>query len=869
MVFRFAMGSYIRFNNKHLGSIEFSPQDFPEGVYKELETGAFASLSIFDKHDRVSRVLCEEIRKTEGEVFLLPQVVSFINRARKGIHNYNLASFEFWLNQYSGLEVGERRKVRAKIVGKNIPRGEYQKFFPVGGDVVHPGSHYSCAHYSPDVDTTVASFLCFLCAFGAEVGTGRHHWMLPGGPPKGSIEIDLAFHRALGGSVFSILASTSQKLSLSSLDLLTQKNISKKTLNELSYDIDQDGKPRAVILVNDEGCYAGDWRTRDADSVRALIARFVAMLNEFQNHFQMGLISLFAKKDLTRESVKEFINATLERRFSESQVTRELNEEHRLNLDRFFKKVLHVEKGYGCSFKEFIKSQDPKYQFVKLEECLKAFSDKELYAQAGTVDREYIFKELEKVLYVKKEVFNRFLRYIDSLDVALQIKQKVLGHDPHFLSHLAEYDEILSEIGDYTFMTVNYQDGEKLYPLGVIHGHDLYHQTLATSSWMDFSNPSETDTRPYVEVISFIDHHKSMLQTVRPASGIVLDVQSSNSIIASYLMEMNDKYSSGGMSMQEIEAGIVEVSKELDSPSHIRILQRLLQKKKIMGRKREYYISTEREVLEYVQCLFAILDDTDLLTKVTEFDVDTVRNLINHLRSLMLKKEVEVVNFDDIDRHHPKFVKKAAKKLLQTSDLYSFYSVIYKTKEEATENVIKDTAKGLETTFFQDTKIMGEGFSSVGQLKHFVNNGAILAKKAPDIRNIWLKRCQEIYQSNPDIRLHIFMLSTISSAEELFSDSMDLPTYKDEIWIWIPVGDRKAEHQLRSFLKNFYQSSKLREQEIEVLIGGKDHALEKILSESVQRPYNKKFIKTDLPMISLLVEQKKVVSRKSDIASCL
>lgn len=865
------MSSYIRFKNKYLGSIEFTPQDFPEEVYRELEGGSFTHLNIFDKHDKVSRTLCDEIRRDEGESFLLPKVVSFIRRARKLLPTYNLASFEFWLVQYSHLDPQERRKVRSKIVGKRIPRGEYQKFFPVGGDFVHPGSHYSCAHYAPDVDTTVASFLCFLCAFGAEIGTGRHHWMLPGGPPKGAVEIDLAFTKAFGQEVFPILASMGQKLSLSSLDLLSQQHISKKRLNELSYDMLQDGRPKAVILVDEQGWYAGDWRTRDADTIRTLIARFVSMLTEMQSNFQMGIISLFAKKNLQQKEMKEFIQATMDRQFSECQVSRELSAEHRMNLDRFFKKVLNVNKGYGCTFMEFVHAQHPKFQFVELEDALLALLNEELFAptESATLNREYIFQQLEKVFAAKKAVFSRFMRYIDSLDVALQIKENVLGHEPHFLSHLAEYDEILAEMGDYSFMTVNYQDGENLYPLGVIHGPDLYHQTLATCSWMDFSNPSETDVRPYVEVISFIDHHKSTLETVRPASGIVLDVQSSNSIIGSYLMEINDKYSSGGMTLEEVETQIGDVSKNLENSSQIRIFQRLLQKKKILSRKKEYYISYDREVLEYMQCLFAILDDTDLLTKVTEFDVEVVRNLLNHLRSLMQRREVEVVNFDDIDRHHPKFVKHAAKKLLQSADLYSFYSFIYQTKETATEQVIKDAAKGLDSSFFQDTKVLGDGSASVGQLKHFVNNHSLLVKKTPDIQNIWLKQCQEVYKTNPEIRLHIFMLSTISSAEELFSDSPDLSSYKDEIWVWIPENDRKAEHQLRTFLKNFYLSPKMKEQEIEIIVKGKDLSLEKIFAESVQKPFKKKLVKSDDSMLILLVPQKKVVSRKSDIASCL
>lgn len=859
---------YISFNGEYLGDIQFSPRDFSGDVYKEIATESFKKLGSFQKHERVNQILFEAIQKEGSDAFLLPQVIHYIIHVRKVLETYHLTSFEFWLNQYAEISEEEKMQVRGKIVGKWIPRSEYQNFFPLQKGSSFPGSHYSYAHISPDLDTTTASFACFLAAFGAKVGQGRHHWVVPGGPPKECTEIDFFFKKALGDEVFSAIGSSSTKLVMSALDLISQKNIIRKRTSELTYDIDPERGRQAVILVDERGCYLGDWRSVDVDAVRSIIIRFRSFLSEYQNKFAVGIITLFSKTPLKKSDWTAFLDRSFSVRLSDSASAREFTEKQRVLLDTFLKKVLFISSGYNVTISDFFEATKG-FGFADLEAKLNSVKESGIFDRNGELieNRCLIFKELEEILLLEREAFDRFFRYIDSLEVGMEVKKNVLEREPTYLSHLAEYDEIIQSIKDYHHLTVNYQENGNHYPLGVIYAEDVHRKVIATTSWNDFSNPSETDLREGVEVISFIDHHKSNVVTARPAFGIVrADAQSSNSIIARINFEINDRYSTGGMTLEEIEQGIQAISCQLDSPMQVRILQRLLQKKNAAKTRGEYAISCDREVLEYIQYIFAILDDTDLLTKVTEYDVDGMAGLLNRLKSIMLRQEVEVVNFDDIPRSDPQFAAKAAKKLLQTRDLYSLYGVIYKAKEEAVEKLICETGSCADTHFFQDTKVLGAGgYASVGQFKHFMRNEKTLRKHMDSIRKVWLERNRKVFEERPEVLLHMMMISTISSAEELFSDKPSEVSYADEIWFWIP-DDKRAQHYLANFLQEFSKSPRAEKQELQVEFCGKSDMYEKIFANAFTRPFSKTHTPSVPGMAILKVERGSIKSRKTDVA---
>jgi hypothetical protein len=861
---------YFKFQNGYLGSIEFLDQKFPLEMYREVFSDHLKKCTIFEQHERIGKALFTYILRIKEEVFLLPKLVSFLIEARAYLPSYHLSSFEFWMNHYTGATEEEKSTVRSRIVGKKIPRSEYQRFFPIGGGVEYTGSHYVFAHYSPDLDTTVASFATFLAAFGAKVGKARHHWVIPGGPPRGSKEMDFIFRKGFGEGVFSVLSSDSHKVPISSLDLLSHQNVVKKKLKDPYFDFSIERGKKAVVLVDDEGCYIGDWRDADGEFVDAIVNRFFSIFMEHSNGLQNGLISLFAKKPLTRKALENFIESIFARKLSDCNSTKECNNLLRIRLDKFIREVLGIKNGYCATFGEFLLQTSKQYGFSAFAEGLQQLTSKVLFGKNQEIieDRELIFKELEKLSILSKRAIDAFVHHLDSLEIAFSIKTRVIELQPHQLSHLAEIDEITKEMGEYTHLTVNYKENGKYYPLGVVYAADIHKKKVATTSWNDFSNPDETDSRPDVEVISFIDHHKMEVKSNAPITGIVRDAQSTNSIIANLVMEINQKYSSGGMSEKEIDAQIQEIlQKELHLPE-MRVLERLLEKKKTFSINGDYYISLEREILEYYQFLYAILDDTDILTKVTEYDVYAVASLLNRMKSIMVKKEVEIVHFDDLSKEENDFPSKAAKRLLKTTDLFSIYSEVYKAKEDALNQIILDTAKGGDTPFFQDTKRLGGGYASVGQLKYFAKNAEILQKKIGDLRQIWVERCQKIHAETSDVNLHIFMLSTIASADELFADTPAVSFHRDQLWFWIPESDKKAIHLLKEFLEHFCKSSKILPQELEVEFCGKSLTYEKVFGE-LSREFVTKHLRSEHPMVALYVDQKSVTSRKSQVAAFL
>ncbi len=51
-----------------------------------------------------------------------------------------------------------------------------------------------------------------------------------------------------------------------------------------------------------------------------------------------------------------------------------------------------------------------------------------------------------------------------------------------------------------------------------------------------------------------------------------------------------------------------------------------------------------------------------------------------------------------------------------------------------------------------------------------------------------------MFEGHTDIDLHIQMISTIPSAQDLHLGQLDTYTHHDELWIWIPACQRGYEH---------------------------------------------------------------------------
>ena len=854
-----------------LGDIVITSQSFDQldKVLRELK--GLESLSTFERQLKVSEKLCALIQ-ADDSTFLLQKVVHFIQSIIDSdiLDPYNLIVFELWLNQYSGLSDEENFAIRAKIVGKAIPRSDYEEIFPIGMDKTYQGTHIVTAHGSPDLDTIVASFWGYVDAFGARVGDGLHIWNVPGGPPSEVVELDLLFYNMFGPQVFKNVARSRNSLSLSSYDLLTQKGLVKKKRDDTIFEFSHERLSSAVVLVDDNGRFIGDWRAVDVEGVRQVVNLFNTHLRFVEYSFQIELITLFSKSDLKQSDVQKVIDQIDSYQFKSFDPAKEMTLSQIEHLNGYMSKVLKIDGGTEASFAQFVESMESQgvTTFAPYEEALKELTLEDLFDSSGQVkeDRPLIFSRLERVVSSLSVALRQVRSYVDSLGVGFKIKQEVFGYKPTFLGYRSDLEEIKSKMQAYPYLTVNYSpSGDECHPLGVIYANDLRRSTLGTVSLRDFSNHQETHVPPYLEVISAVDHHKTALTNSTPPKVVVADVQSVNVLVAQMSFAINDKHSHGNMTLAQVDKQLKKLKG--NSAQELRLQQRLMMRKINMLKAKQSAIHSEREMMEYIHFLYAIFDDTDLLTKVTRADVECVKELLNRLKSLQLGEEVEVVHFDDLETSDPQFVKKAAQKLLQNSELYSLYSKVYRVREEKITASLKNGLSKGQFPLFEDTKIQN-GCARVGQKKLFAKNIAHLKKHSASILNAWVSETTEIAYENPAIDLHLLMISTIASAEDLYkAQAQDYP-HQDELWVYISGTETSIQH-LKLFLSAFSKSPHLVTEDLSVEFLGKNgKELAQIFTESFI-PCTHTYNDYDIPVAIIHYKAGSINSRKSMISPYL
>jgi hypothetical protein len=862
---------------KYLGDFTIAPLKFENlsPLFKEFQSKGFHRFNDKQKSERVNHFLYELIEGTQVPCFLLPAVVDYIERVNtlKVLESYAFVHFELWLNQFSHLSEEKNYEVRAKIAGKGIPRDEYQLLFPIGMGKVYPGSHFVTAHGSPDLDTTIASFWGWVDAFAARVSESLHVWNVPGGAPTSQIEIGLLFTQIFGEGIFNSLAKTRTTLALSAIDLMTQKGLVRKQTNESTQMIDHERMQNAIVLVDEQGYYLGDWRNFDVEGVRQVIIMLNNCLRWFENHLHLKLIALFAKKDLSLKDLPSFIDAVFLTQLGDSHPAKEFSDRQRKYVQDYLTKVLGVKKGLGCTLEEFAKAMKDLdlFDFQEFVDLVESMHKSPLFDRSGLLveNRPQIFHYLEKIIKGMDNAIQSVRNFVDRLDVALNIKTQVFGYLPQYVSYRDDVDEIKSKMGSYPYLSVTTtnKDG-KLIPLGVVHAHDLHQSLLGTVTLRDFCNREETRIPSYLEVISVIDHHKSNLQTTSAPLVLIADSQSSNVLCAEMAFAINDRFSTGGMSQEQIEKQIAELNKDLSTSKNKRLMKRLLQRQIVSEERKSFFIDPIREFVEYIQFLYGIFDDTDLLTKVSQRDVECVAHLINRLKSLMLQKEVEVVTLCDIARDK-EFVRKAAVRILQNVDVYSLYRKIYRAKEDAVENSILLCAKGRSSCLFVDTKEQN-GCARVGQAKMFSRIYSTFSKHVEALRQCWYDHVLDFFRERKEVDLHLQMISTIASAEDLFAGTEGEYKHKDELWIWIPFTEQSIEH-LKGFLNAFRSSPQIQRNGPSIeFYGEKAKDYEQIFTESFL-PVPKKIIpgKGRLPIAVLKYHAGSINSRKAMISPYL
>lgn len=809
-----------------LGDEKYSFDAFEdvEKIFNQLQSPSFKNLSSVKQFRQVCETLATLIRLYKTPCFLLPACVLFIRRLNKEqvfIEPFHFNYFEFWLIHFSDYSEDEIYLIRSKIAGKHIPREDYQGLFPIGMGKVYQGTHFVTAHLTPDADTMIASFWGWLDAFAAKVSNGLNIWALPGGPPDSPSSG--YFKEIFCAEVFAILSRSSKMLTLMAMDLLTQTNFIQKrghiSVNSLDHGLNE----KAVILVDDEGCFVGDWRSSDAELVRQVIILYKACLNWFENNLHLEMVSLFARSDLSKKDINPFLKAVFSIKIKDCKPVLEFSEQQKNYLQLFLEKVLTTPKGIDSTFKELfevlIDLSIPEIANFKKE--LLSLENSPLFNEDGSLaeNRPLIFEYLKKIIFHLNHAIQLMRDYVERLDICLDIKQQVLQKPPHFLTLRNDVEDIRLKMKPYDYLTVVLPDNKgKFHPLGLIWARDLRNNTLGTVSLRDFSDLKESKMASYLSVISLIDHHKTNIQTFSPPLAIIGDVQSCNVLVLECSFEMSDRYSTGGMLQDQIETDLKNISQELE-PSNIRLRQRLLNKKMACSRSSDngYFIHEDRERIEYLSCLYAILDDTDLLNKVSNRDVECVAQILNRLKSIQQKQEIEIVQLDHIPKD-ANFAKEAAKYLLHNEDMHSLYKKIYIIKEQEINEHFKQGTPDALMTFLQDVKEQN-GCCRISQTKLFPSNFSEYAQQANNLRSLWIQTCKSTHANKPEIDLYIHMISTIPSAEDIFHPDNSQHSHQDEIWFWVPTTELALSH-LAIFLSGFKNLQEINRDRSTVIVEG-------------------------------------------------
>ena len=412
----------------NLGAVELPLSKFDNlsATFKEFKTKEFRSLNEQQKNERVNRILLDLIQKTPTPCFLLPAVLDYIDGvdALKMMESYSFLHFELYLNQFSGLTWEENLFVRGKIAGKWLPRDTFQLLFPIGMGKIYSGSHYVTAHSSPDLDTTVASFWGWIDAFTARVGQGLHVWNVPGGVATSQTEIQLLFKEIFGENVFRHLAKTRTTLALCGVDLMTQQGMMRKELYAPFHDIDYERGQNALVLVDEQGYYVGDWSSFDVEAVREVIALFNSCLRWFATHLHLKLVSLFSKERVSVKDLPTFIDSIFLMSIQESEPFREFSHKQKQYLDCYLKDVLDVKKGIESTFEELAKKLKT-LSLYALQECfdmLNSLHELTIFDRSGLLveNRPRLFLMIEKIIAAMEKAIQDMRTYVDRLEIALK-----------------------------------------------------------------------------------------------------------------------------------------------------------------------------------------------------------------------------------------------------------------------------------------------------------------------------------------------------------------------------------------------------------------------------------------------------------------
>jgi len=868
-----------------IGDIQISPKTFPRqaDIIKKFESKDFTELPSPERNEIVNKTLLDLIAETPAPCYLLSETINYLTAITKSNcldGPFNLTAFERWLNQHSDLSYEDNRFIRGKIIGKYVPRDDYNPIFPIGQNKVHPGSHTVTAHTPPDLDSLTGSFLGWLDAFGCRVGKTLTVWNVPKGEP-GPI-ISKKFTEFYSRDLFYRIAKQKTLISHVAMDIVQQDRLIRAKSDADIKELKHDRSKYHIIHVDQEGYYLGDWRSTDVDAVSKVQRGLNMCMHSYEKFMVLSLTELFSKSHFKHEACMQ----KLEKLFSEKLydyihiLNFPFSDSQEETLDLYLTKVLGLKQGSKSPISDFFELMDnfANTDFGKYRETLNQLGNKDFYDNDLNADFEIdeIFGIIHKAQTLLIHSTMNLRDYLDRLDIAMTVKKEILGLRPTWAGTKAEIHEIRSKIKDYQHLTVVFPDRKgHLIPVGVIHRDEVEKPVQGTVTFRDFCNYDEIKLHAdYLEVISAIDHHKTSVSSKSAMVLSVADVQSSNILTAQKYFEMNDRYGTRGQTEESISKQLKKLKEEDISQQNLRLMEKLLHKQQVQLRKnKKYFIDPDRELQEYLLCLNAIIDDTDLLNKCGWWDMEVIIEILNRIKSLQLGHEVEAYQLDDItkDRRH---LKKCIRDLLCSEDFYSFYREIYEHREEVVSALILATDDDEATQIFVDRKIQNHS-CSISQFKLFPRNWDDLKTNRENILLNWLDLSRKVREKNSEVDFFLHMMSTVPGATEAYHGKTDDNSFKDEIWITGITESDESMSRLRQFLRSLKKSPKHKEINLEFHLEGPKTKSTDILRKSVETIiFEQDIVVTtkdylESPILIFRFKQGSLNSRKADITPFL
>ncbi|MDD7984321.1 hypothetical protein PQO01_05095 [Lentisphaera marina] len=859
-----------------IGDAIFEKMSFEntDDIISNFCTQEFLNKSSIIRNELVNKTLLELIEAAPRNSFLLREVIDYAAKITES-HildgKFNITAFERWLNQHSGLNEAEQFVIRGKISGKHIPRDEYQLFFPIGHDKYYPNSHYITAHNPPDLDSTTGSFIGWLDAFSCKVGQTLTVWNVPQGEP--SPLIAHFFNKIFTPNVFSRVAKHKSLISPVAMDIVNQHKLIRVTGNSNIRDFQHERNTNHIIVVDEDGFYLGDWRVSDVDTVGRIQRLLNMTIHSYEKVLISSFTSLMSRDTVTHQDIKSYLDTSFNANLGDSQMSfqRYHHQDCEL-LDLYLKKVLKLEHGSKTTFLEFFRfmdevSQSTYCEFVDHMNSFLAPENFDFKNEVFTLARSKIFSTFNKAFDKLSDSIQSGRNYYDRMDLALAVKKEVLGNTPNYVSTKAEPTEIKQKLRGYQHVTVCFLDKkQRIIPVGVIHRSDMLNDSLGSVTLRDFCNSDEIKIAPSVRTISAIDHHRSEMNSRECMTITIADVQSVNVLLAEQAFTINDRYGCQNQSLHSIEEQMEELrNQENLNQEDFGVLNRLVQKKQAIYKSGvKYFINPERELIEYSLMLNAIIDDTDLFNKCAWRDLTSIANLVNRMKSIVCRKEIQVLSIDKYNRSSKADLKAAINEFLNNEDVMSFYKNIFDHREVLISQWLADPKDHFYC--YEDRKIQNE-FCAISQLKIFPNNRKCFTQHRDSLLESWLNSNEAVARKSSVVDFFLQMNSTIETNDQKDDAGCD------EVWIRINSHSEQAESRLRIFFSAFTQSRKYPDSIEEVIIEGANtndnKALTQIIRNDLKLPFTVKDNGEKRSIICLKIKQSSLNSRKADITPFL